>query len=959
MAALTTTKSSTWSDATAWSGGAVPVAGTDTVTIQSGHTITVNGTYGVGTDTSTPAITIASGGILKASRTATNNLTLRGDISISSGGELDYGKSGDPTSLTYKSTLTLNYSASLAVGEYGIRRLSGGKLYMYGATIDNYTTSTAICNSGQANITVASHTNWEVGATIVVSSSNVKAEAETKIIQSISGDVITCTTNFTYSHASGVKINYHGGSTVVTSYNSAYPGFISIASGTESTADLVEIQYTSFFNGTGHNSTVNSYGLGLVNAAGSVKAIKSVSNNNFYGGTYQLDNYNLSYDIPMTGNVFSNATTASIYMRSGTASTLGYFQIINSPTAINSAFNQGGQKVILNNGYFNSCTYPLLFSTSILFEINDTDFDANTYNFYVAANGSTTFNNCKFNMGVGTPSSTYFIYLPSANAQALITLNDCETNFGSMTLANFAANLTTFGLSTFYIRFNNREANPQNQEFYSPTYLLYRDNSTYKNSQSAIRLEPKTTSAVSSTFKFLAANGVPATIKGSLRYNTAYGTATKPSITISGLGITPSTYTMTGSANTWEDFTLTVTQNSGADGELDVVFTGQSTDTTSSQCWLSGIPVVPYVTFCRHYGYVFQPTIPTRTVDPITVLSESAANAITGYSIDDGTDTLTITGTVDVRDLYDAIKANRVTNLTTEDFFTTTDGINFASTYDIYCNGGTITGTGTLNLGSKTFSTASGGGTTLRVTDVSGTQASITLTGLETGSLVQLYNLDTSTEMYVGTSSSSSLSYSIYHSVDINVRIRVMYCNGTDAKIWWEDTRTFTVNGLTVAVTQVDDTTYISNNIDGSTITNVTINDGTFRVNINTGSITWKQLYAYETYWLSTTSGIRDEARFCYAPDTANYIWTAFRIKNVTSPEVPLTITGGWGRDSVTQLTQTLIDTTGGDVFSNPDQVIAYATGSGLSAEQDAKLTAISTDTPAIKSNTDLIPALL
>ena len=65
------------------------------------------------------------------------------------------------------------------------------------------------------------------------------------------------------------------------------------------------------------------------------------------------------------------------------------------------------------------------------------------------------------------------------------------------------------------------------------------------------------------------------------------------------------------------------------------------------------------------------------------------------------------------------------------------------------------------------------------------------------------------------------------------------------------------------------------------------------------------------------------------AIDGANYLFNDFKIKNVSSPEVPLTITGGWGRDAVTNETITLIDTTGGTIFSNPDLVILVETGGG------------------------------
>ena len=71
----------------------------------------------------------------------------------------------------------------------------------------------------------------------------------------------------------------------------------------------------------------------------------------------------------------------------------------------------------------------------------------------------------------------------------------------------------------------------------------------------------------------------------------------------------------------------------------------------------------------------------------------------------------------------------------------------------------------------------------------------------------------------------------------------------------------------------------------------------------------------------------RSEGSFVEAVDPANYIWTDFKIKNTTSPSVPLVITGGWGRDSATNTTLGLVDTSGGTIFATPDVILPYAAG--------------------------------
>ena len=240
---------------------------------------------------------------------------------------------------------------------------------------------------------------------------------------------------------------------------------------------------------------------------------------------------------------------------------------------------------------------------------------------------------------------------------------------------------------------------------------------------------------------------------------------------------------------------------------------------------------------------------------------------------------------------------------------------------------------------------------------------SVTVTNGVAGTRVQVYDLTSSTELFNGTPTFPyTWNDSSPYVADREIRVRAMWQDETDAKIFIDTvigTSTDTNPALAVRLNQEDDTVYISNNIDGSLVTGITIDDSALLIEFDTGSISWPQIYAYETYWLFTEEGIRDEARIIDAKDTANYAFNGFEIKNITDPEVPLTITGGWGYDETTGTTIALFDTSGGPIFAAPDRVVAFATGSGLSPEQAAQLTAIADDTPLIKSNTDLIPAVL
>lgn len=208
----------------------------------------------------------------------------------------------------------------------------------------------------------------------------------------------------------------------------------------------------------------------------------------------------------------------------------------------------------------------------------------------------------------------------------------------------------------------------------------------------------------------------------------------------------------------------------------------------------------------------------------------------------------------------------------------------------------------------------------------------INLSGFVLGTRIQIYNTNTNEELYNNIPSSTTLNFVAPYSSDFDCRIRVMYSNATTAKKFIEFLETVTLNGLTRTLIQENDQVYIDNTIDGSTITTININDTTQTIEIDSNTISWQDIYAYETYWLTTEQGIRDEGRFIDAIDKVNYIVYNFKIKNITIPSIPLEITNGYAVDSITKKSITLIDNTGGTIFNSPDHVIPFSTSGGGSS---------------------------
>ena len=212
---------------------------------------------------------------------------------------------------------------------------------------------------------------------------------------------------------------------------------------------------------------------------------------------------------------------------------------------------------------------------------------------------------------------------------------------------------------------------------------------------------------------------------------------------------------------------------------------------------------------------------------------------------------------------------------------------------------------------------------------------SVTINGGVSGSRLQIYDTTNSTELYNGTPTfphtwTDTAAASTSGSRDI--RVRIANVSGTTAYAFLEASigtcgTTTATKDISYLASQSLDTTYNSNAVDGSAVTGITIVEGStdrVQIAIAGGTVSWASIYAYQCYWLFTSTGIQDDGAFISAPDTANYILTGFKIKN-THASTPLVITGGYGVDS-TGSVSALYDTTGTSIFPAPAHVVPYQT---------------------------------
>ena len=196
------------------------------------------------------------------------------------------------------------------------------------------------------------------------------------------------------------------------------------------------------------------------------------------------------------------------------------------------------------------------------------------------------------------------------------------------------------------LRFLNRNNNAATQEIYKPksstsAACFARDISAsteIKNANASMRIDTFGTQTLSQEFEILVKGGEAATIHVWVKKNAAYNDAayTLPSATLSGLGITPIAVSGTNVDDTWELLDLSYASGAApsADGVLTLTLSAQSA-TATGKCYFSGIPIPPFVTRVRHYGYVVAETSPTLTADPAIdpAISQATAAAYANITI--------------------------------------------------------------------------------------------------------------------------------------------------------------------------------------------------------------------------------------------------------------------------------------------------------------------------------------
>ncbi len=214
MASFTSSQSGLWSSSSTWGGAGVPGNG-DTVTIQSGHTVTFD------VDQSSFASGLAGltvNGTLRFKENVVTCLKMASNVNIilGNGGVLNIGDQDNPIQ---RPSVGSEWRARLILQGTGIINCPSGTctITMVGWTpIRNHTTLSANANGGTNQIQLTDSLDLQSGDKIVIGAKSVKgrmteSNAGLYTVQSVSSDgkTVTLTQNLGHNRSSGDYVAWY------------------------------------------------------------------------------------------------------------------------------------------------------------------------------------------------------------------------------------------------------------------------------------------------------------------------------------------------------------------------------------------------------------------------------------------------------------------------------------------------------------------------------------------------------------------------------------------------------------------------------------------------------------------------------------------------------------------------------------------------------------------------------
>jgi hypothetical protein len=729
-----------------------------------GHKVKLLGTRVAGDDT---AAGFTVSGVLYWDRAANSSLQVKGTYTVSATGTEDRGTEIAPLAAV-NAALLLNYSAVMAIGKYGATYAAGARCKHYGKTRTRKTTTTGALSSGTTSFTVVDATGWADGDSLLVFPTATGAavtvlEERTIATGGVSGNTITITAGLANSKLTGAYVA-NLTSNVLTDDQSASFGSSGItysagASGRLYDKDLVNSQLTnrvpdfrvtftaSAASAAGQPSQWRARGCTFIgystfhtlSKGGAGTGPSELYSSVVYNGNASS---NTAYALFVQGVKIDQCVIASRRARAGEWGINS-----NNPTRAGDvtsslfySWNAGSQVVGLRStvGKFNDNTVMAGASTAVGGQGGITLVAPG-----IIAVGTDT---APFGMTTNIASFSW------SDQNGSTTLRN--TIFGTAMAPTYGATPGSRVTSLFGSYYGGASGK---HEIWDNEGYAYADTSTRNRGDAALNVGNRTTSPFTYSFSQAIANGATKRVVGYLRRNATYAAGLMPSVTLSIPGVTSVVSSVSDTADTWLQVDLSITNTTGSTQEVTVTMSANGAANASSSAWFDGIPIYPFVQAVRHYGFTPDESNPFRTVDSYTVLTESAALALSGVSVNHTTDTITVTAARTIGEIYDYCCANWVANIASTSGQTrhiSSDGVSFTTTYSVVVSGG--------------------GSISGKYTDASGAVVSATVVGIVPGSRILIVRTDTnavlSNTIVAGTTHSVSLATAVAVPVSVVVR---------------------------------------------------------------------------------------------------------------------------------------------------------------------------------------------
>lgn len=750
MAAIASAASGNWSVGATWVGGFAPVGGAsgDDVTIAKNHVITLDNTSCVAKSLKLAIGTTGAdvGGKLVASTTANSKLQVHQGI-------LGLGSTGG-TAGSYSSTFELDmsaasaYTCTIAFNDAQATTSSStdptasgtmyvaGKATFKGAAKSRWTfTQAALVANTTKSVGVDDATGWKVGDILVFATTqayNATPRVDKVTIDTITpGSGTTATVTWVDGTGTGGAVLYgHDTSCLVGNFTSNLrfvptvaqkPHTIALASA--HAANNVACDNAEFYRC--HCSS--AFGVaGIYNPVSSTTTPHSLSNCAFYDPSYSAVMIYAGGRLERSNNVYYAPTSMSAPLVNiqSPVGTIGddtdtcIFQA-NITGAINCAMQTGGIGMTITRPKISGVLGRAAFGTTGSYG------DARVVQGGVwsclavdarpnVQNGFVTFEETYLGKGI---AGHVYANANNANISQL-------AGSGSVDYVSCLENLTggaradaigsSFGASE--TRFYNKDGDAAVQEIYAtavghtaPVYTRATD--VTKNANASLKIATLAASTFKRTFSVLVKGGAAATIHVWARKSSSSFT-TRPTAQLTGLGTAFAAVTMTDVNDTWELLDLSYSAGSAptSDGLLTLTLSAASSG-ASDTAHFSGIPLAPFVTRCRHYGYLFDETTPTRTVDITKSVTEATAaayntvNMTFSWSTTAGSSTTSIIADTTFQQLFDGHQAQAVLNV---DKAIALHGAGVAGAPSLFADGNVtvattkkLSGGGSLDMGSK------------------------------------------------------------------------------------------------------------------------------------------------------------------------------------------------------------------------------------------------------------------